>query len=199
MGVLTFNSNPSTATPYNLSRRQHGNSTRAEDSQQQQQPPVPRPETGSGSTKPSKPEWGLHVLDDPIEVVNNNSKPGRKAMRSRALRRGFMGAFIALSIIALRAQYSPYRSGLSTTAFDDTNDDYWTYDSDMTTLPPRTYASDEKYFILEYSPWLGFNNMRYIFAYKLPDREHYFVPLILYFFIRNDRLDSFMPYIFVEG
>ncbi|KAG0295566.1 hypothetical protein BGZ97_004799, partial [Linnemannia gamsii] len=32
----------------------------------------------------------------------------------------------------------------------------------MTTLPSRSYALDEKYFILEYSPWLGFNNMRYM-------------------------------------
>jgi hypothetical protein len=173
MAVFTFNSNPSTATRNNLSRRQHGNSFQTGGSQRQQQPPASRPEAGSGANIPSGEEWSLHDLDDPIEVSNNDSKPGRKRMKRKALWQGFVGVFTALSIIALWTRYSSHRSGHSNTiTFDEASDDYFTYDSDMTTLPSRSYALDEKYFILEYSPWLGFNNMRYTLQKKLPDHDH---------------------------
>lgn len=33
--------------------------------------------------------------------------------------------------------------------------------SDLTVLPIRTYPADEKFLLMDYSPWLGFNNMRY--------------------------------------
>lgn len=32
---------------------------------------------------------------------------------------------------------------------------------DLTVLPIRTYPADEKFLLMDYSPWLGFNNMRY--------------------------------------
>ncbi|KAF9276937.1 hypothetical protein BGZ88_001442 [Linnemannia elongata] len=166
MAVLTFNSNPSTATRHNLSRRQHdisGSSIHSGGSRQQQ-PAASRPDIGLGSTTTSKAEWGLHDLDDHIEVSGDDLNPSRKrTTKRRTLRRGFIGVFlIALSIIALWTRYSSHRSVPSTTgSFDDTSDDdYWRYDSDKTTLPSRSYPPDEKYFILEYSPWLGFNNMR---------------------------------------
>ncbi|KAG0330083.1 hypothetical protein BG000_011837 [Podila horticola] len=33
---------------------------------------------------------------------------------------------------------------------------------DLTVLPTRTYPANEKFLLMDYSPWLGFNNMRYM-------------------------------------
>ncbi|KAG0271432.1 hypothetical protein BGZ95_000758 [Linnemannia exigua] len=65
-------------------------------------------------------------------------------------------------MFALWTRYPSYRTGISTETFGDAGEDYATHDPEITTLPPRAYAPDEKYLILEYSPWLGFNNMRYM-------------------------------------
>lgn len=150
MAVLAFNSNSSIATRHNLSRRQYGISGSSIHSgeSQQQQPAASRNDVGSGSTKPSEAEWGLHNLDDHIEATSNDSEPSRKRTRKRTLRRGFISVLATVLIITLWTRYSSHWSGLFTAgSFDDTsNDDYRTY---KTILPPKVYAPDEKYFILE--------------------------------------------------
>ncbi|KAG0371262.1 hypothetical protein BGX24_001772 [Mortierella sp. AD032] len=171
MAILTFSANPREVSRQNLSRRQNVLSVSGIQAGGQgrsnQQSTEPITGTGSGSSKASESaEWELHELDGPSDPSNDGVKPtGRNSlfsrMKSRRVRRlGLMGLLTALSMFALGTRYPSHRTGLSTKTLESADEDYWTHDPDKTILPTRTYAPDEKYLILEYSPWLGFNNMR---------------------------------------
>ncbi|KAF9080713.1 hypothetical protein BGX23_001767 [Mortierella sp. AD031] len=102
--------------------------------------------------------------EEPTDSKPTSNSFNNSSRRRRVLRKGFMGLLAALSVIGLLTLYSSPLSRLFSMSenptFEFAGDAIeWTYDSDMTVLPPRTYGHDEKYFIPEYSPWLGFNNM----------------------------------------
>ncbi|KAK3846696.1 MAG: hypothetical protein J3R72DRAFT_471426 [Linnemannia gamsii] len=173
MAILTFSANSREVSRQSLSRRQNVLSVSGIQAGGQgrsnQQSTESITGTGSGSSEASESaEWELHELDGPSDPSNDGVKPsGRNSFfsrmkRRRVLRLGFMGLLTALSMFALWTRYPSHRTGLSTETLESADEDYWTHDPDKTILPTRTYAPDEKYLILEYSPWLGFNNMRYM-------------------------------------
>ncbi|KAG0347344.1 hypothetical protein BG004_007934 [Podila humilis] len=77
----------------------------------------------------------------------------------------FAAAGCVLFAAVLLANYDPQQHMIDKSKVIGNDDDpalQHSYIRDLTALPERDYPPDEKYLLMDFSPWLGFNNMRYM-------------------------------------
>ena len=161
MSVPAFDPSPSTTTStrQNLNRRGAGGSTSFKISSEGSEG-LHDLQDNNDDNDPNKDHRPAATTDHRSKSNNHHGNKKRRAIRKR-----FVGFLTTFSIFVLWCRYysADLLSSSQHKAFfpEDTEDAQdWTYDSDKTMLPPRTFPSDERFLIMEYSPWLGFNNMR---------------------------------------
>lgn len=99
-----------------------------------------------------------HELDRHVHEPDSSKKPRPRAWSYVWISRYFVvgSLLVAMSYLTLSRQYQ-----IPSASMNVLDSDFEQSYPDLTVLPTRTYPANEKFLLMDYSPWLGFNNMRY--------------------------------------
>jgi len=115
------------------------------------------------------PNAGLDEIDQDSSLKDSYLKghPPQISKKNSSSRGAILALSVAGLLVALFAAKTLYYPSFGSRGPLSSSSGKRAPQHDMTRLPNRSFPVDEKFLLMDYSPWLGFNNMRYRVASAL--------------------------------